>query len=73
MANYEVRTEVSGSVWKIVTEVGQTLEVGDTLMIIESMKMEIPVIVEQGGTVQRFLVDEAAAVNEGQAVAVLSK
>jgi acetyl-CoA carboxylase biotin carboxyl carrier protein len=72
MANYEVKAEVSGSVWKIVTEVGQALEAGDTLMIIESMKMEIPVIVEQGGTVQRFLVDESAAVNEGQAVAVLS-
>jgi acetyl-CoA carboxylase biotin carboxyl carrier protein len=73
MANYEVKAEVSGSVWKIVTEVGQKLETGDTLMIIESMKMEIPVIVEQGGTVQRFLVDEAASVNEGQAVAVLAK
>ncbi|MFO1160405.1 MAG: biotin/lipoyl-binding carrier protein [Reyranellaceae bacterium] len=73
MANYQVKAEVSGAVWKIVTEVGQKVEEGDTLMIIESMKMEIPVIVEQGGTVQRFLVDEAAAVNEGQAVAVLSK
>jgi acetyl-CoA carboxylase biotin carboxyl carrier protein len=73
MANYEAKTEVSGSVWKIVTEVGQKIEPGDTLMIIESMKMEIPVICEQGGTMQRFLVDEAAPVSEGQAVAVLSK
>lgn len=72
MANYEAKTEVSGSVWKIVTAVGQKIEPGDTLMIIESMKMEIPVICERGGTVQRFLVDEATAVNEGQAVAVLS-
>jgi acetyl-CoA carboxylase biotin carboxyl carrier protein len=72
MANYEAKTEVSGSVWKIVTVVGQKIEPGDTLMIIESMKMEIPVICEQGGTVQRFLVEETAAVTEGQAVAVLS-
>lgn len=72
MANYEAKTDVSGSVWKIVTAVGQKIEPGDTLMIIESMKMEIPVICERGGTVQRFLVDEATAVNEGQAVAVLS-
>lgn len=73
MANYEAKTEVSGSVWKIVTEVGQRIEPGDTLMIIESMKMEIPVICEQGGTVQKFLVDESSPVNEGQAVAVLSR
>ncbi len=73
MANYEVKTEVSGSVWKIVTEVGQKIEAGETLMIIESMKMEIPVICEQGGVVQKFLVEEAMPVNEGQAVAVLSK
>lgn len=72
MANYEAKAEVSGSVWKIVTAVGQKIEPGDTLMIIESMKMEIPVICERGGTVQRFLVDEATTVNEGQAVAVLS-
>ena len=73
MANYEAKTEVSGSVWKIVTQVGQKIEPGDTLMIIESMKMEIPVICEEGGTVQQFLVEESTPVNEGQAVAVLSK
>ena len=73
MSNYEVKTEVSGSVWKIVTEVGQKIEPGETLMIIESMKMEIPVICEQGGAVQKFLVEETMPVNEGQSVAVLSK
>jgi acetyl-CoA carboxylase biotin carboxyl carrier protein len=41
---YEAKSEVTGAVWKIVTAVGQTLEPGDTIMIIESMKMEIPVI-----------------------------
>jgi acetyl-CoA carboxylase biotin carboxyl carrier protein len=72
MANVEVKSEVSGSIWQIVTKVGQKLEPGDTLMIIESMKMEIPVICEQGGIVQRFLVDAKAPVAEGQPVAIIS-
>ncbi len=73
MASYEVKCEVTGSVWKFVTEVGQTVEPGDTLMIIESMKMEIPVIAEDGGTIEAFRVVEAESVNEGQVVAVLRK
>jgi acetyl-CoA carboxylase biotin carboxyl carrier protein len=73
MATIQIKAEVSGSVWKIITAVGETVEPGGTLMIIESMKMEIPVIAEDGGTVQKFLVSETDAVNEGQPVAVLSK
>ncbi|MDP1752900.1 MAG: biotin/lipoyl-binding carrier protein [Reyranella sp.] len=73
MANIEIRSDVSGSVWKIITGIGDTIEPGGTLMIIESMKMEIPVICEEGGTVQKFTVAETDAVNEGQVVAVLSK
>ena len=46
MAECEAKSEVTGSVWKIVTEVGQQVEAGDTIMIIESMKMEIPVLAE---------------------------
>ena len=52
-----------GAVWKIVTEVGQRVEAGDTIMIIESMKMEIPVVVEETGTVEQFLVEEDDAVS----------
>jgi len=73
VASYEVKCEVTGSVWKFVTEVGQTVEPGDTLMIIESMKMEIPVIAEDGGTIEAFRVTESESVNEGQVVAVLRK
>jgi len=73
MATIQIKTEVSGSVWKIITAVGETVEPGGTLMILESMKMEIPVIAEDGGTVQKFTVAEAEAVNEGQVVAVLTK
>ncbi|NLD54880.1 MAG: biotin/lipoyl-binding carrier protein [Burkholderiaceae bacterium] len=71
MATYEARSEVTGSVWKITTEVGQQVGPGDTLMIIESMKMEIPVVVEDGGTVLEFRVAEGVAVAEGEVVAVL--
>jgi acetyl-CoA carboxylase biotin carboxyl carrier protein len=71
VANIEARTDVTGAVWKIVTEVGQRIEAGDTIMIIESMKMEIPVIAEESGTIKAFLVKEEAAVSEGQTVAVL--
>ena len=73
MATIQIKAEVSGSVWKIITAVGEVIEPGGTLMIIESMKMEIPVIAEDGGTVQKFTVAETEAVNEGQVVAVLSK
>ena len=72
MADIEARTEVTGSVWKIVTEVGQRVEPGDTIMIIESMKMEIPVMAEHAGTIARFLVAEKAPVTEGQVVALLA-
>ncbi len=71
VADIELKTEVTGSVWKIVAAVGQKLEDGDTVMIIESMKMEIPVIVETGGTISRLRVEEKAPVSEGQAVAIL--
>lgn len=71
MAAYEAKSEVTGSVWKIITTVGQALQPGDTIMIIESMKMEIPVITEDGGTIAEFRVEEGKPVTEGQVVAVL--
>ena len=71
VAIYNVKSEVTGAVWKIVATVGQKLEPGDTVMIVESMKMEIPVIAEDGGTVKEVLVAEGTPVTEGQAVATL--
>ncbi len=71
MADIQARTEVTGSVWKIVAEVGKRVEAGDTIMIIESMKMEIPVMAEEAGIIKKFLVAEKATVSEGQVVAVL--
>jgi acetyl-CoA carboxylase biotin carboxyl carrier protein len=71
VAIYNVKSEVTGAVWKIVATVGQKLEPGDTVMIVESMKMEIPVIAEDGGTVKEVLVAEGNPVTEGQPVAAL--
>ena len=73
MAAIQVKAEVAGSVWQITTKVGQKVEAGDTIMIIESMKMEIPVIAEHDGTIDKFMVDEKAPISEGQVVAVLSR
>lgn len=72
MADIEAKTEVTGAVWKIVTEVGQRVEAGETIMIIESMKMEIPVMSEESGVIQKFLVEEKTPVSEGQVVAILT-
>ena len=71
MAKLEAKTEVSGSVWKIEVTAGQRVADGDILMLIESMKMEIPVVAEAAGTVVSILVAEEEAIVEGQAVAIL--
>ncbi len=67
----EVKAELVGNLWKIVTEVGQQVEEDDTLMILESMKMEIPITSPMGGTVTAILVAEGEVVQEGQTVAVV--
>lgn len=72
MAEVEAKSEVTGAVWKITTEVGQKVEAGDTIMIIESMKMEIPVMCEESGVIAKFLVEEKTPVSEGQVVALLT-
>ena len=71
MARIEVKSEITGTVWKLESQPGDRVEEGDTLVIIESMKMEIPVITEDGGTVLEILVKEKDPVAEGQVVAVI--
>lgn len=72
MANrIEVISDVAGKVWKIETKIGQKVVEEETIMILESMKMEIPVETEQAGKLIELLVGEGDTVNEGQAVAVL--
>ena len=67
----EVKAELVGNLWKIVTEVGQQVEEDDTLMILESMKMEIPITSPVSGTVTQILVAEGDVVQEGQTVAIV--
>jgi acetyl-CoA carboxylase biotin carboxyl carrier protein len=67
----DVKAELVGNLWKIVVAVGQQVEEDDTLMILESMKMEIPITTPITGTVREILVKEGDVVQEGQTVAVV--
>ncbi|AOW11498.1 acetyl-CoA carboxylase biotin carboxyl carrier protein subunit [Hydrogenophaga crassostreae] len=67
----EVKAEVGGSVWKIEVTVGQAVAEGDTLLIIESMKMEIPLASPAAGTVLEIRVAETDMVDEDQVVVLI--
>ena len=67
----EVRAEMVANVWKVVVSAGDAVEDGDTLVILESMKMEIPVLAESSGTVQELRVNEGDVVQEGDVIAVI--
>jgi acetyl-CoA carboxylase biotin carboxyl carrier protein len=71
MADIRVKSELNAIVWKIVATAGALVNAGDTLVILESMKMEIPVVSPRSGTVQTILVNEGQQVAEGQALAIL--
>ena len=71
MADIEVETEVTGNVWKVLCQVGDRVETEQELVILESMKMEIPVEAPQAGTVKALKVGEGDAVDEGQIILVL--
>jgi acetyl-CoA carboxylase biotin carboxyl carrier protein len=73
MAKIEIKSEITGTVWQVKSKPGDKVESGDTLIVIESMKMEIPVITEDGGTVVEILVKEKDPVAEGQVVAILEE
>jgi len=71
MSKFEVRSEVGGFVWKVEIAPGQRVAKGDTLVVIESMKMEIPITAEADGVVVTIKVEEGGAVNEGSTVVIL--
>ena len=73
MARIEVKSEITGTVWQLNAKPGDKVEGGDVLIVIESMKMEIPVITEDGGTVKEILVREKDPVSEGQVVAIIEE
>ena len=71
MATDTVLADVAGSVWKIVVAVGDRVDADQELMILESMKMEIPALATRAGVVDRLLVAEGDTVSEGQALVLL--
>ncbi len=71
MANIEIESEVSGNVWKIEKQVGDHLEAEDVIMILESMKMEIPVEATEAGKLVELKVAVDEQVEEDQVVAVI--
>jgi len=67
----QVEAHITGTVWKIECKVGDAVAEGDTVVILESMKMEMPVEAEDEGTVKEILCEEGQAVNEGDVLVVL--
>jgi len=67
----EVEAHITGTVWKIEVKVGDSVDEGDTVVILESMKMEMHVEAEDAGKVREILCEEGQAVNEGDPLLVL--
>ncbi len=67
----EIRAEITANVWQVHVEVGQPVAIGDTIAILESMKMEIPVESPAGGTVAEVRVRPDDQVQEGDVIAVI--
>jgi acetyl-CoA carboxylase biotin carboxyl carrier protein len=71
MAELRVKSEIAGSVWKIEVVVGDQVAEEDALIILESMKMEIPLLAPRAGTVKEILVAEGEAIAEGDVAVIL--
>lgn len=71
MAQHEVVSSVTGVVFEVAAAEGTAVAAGDTLVVVESMKMEIPVTAPQAGRLARLLVAAGDAVDEGQPVAII--
>ncbi|MBI2738562.1 MAG: biotin/lipoyl-binding carrier protein [Rhodospirillales bacterium] len=72
MSTITIKSEIAGTVWKIESRPGDTVETDDTLLILESMKMEIPVLAPRKGSVAEFRVSEGEPVTEGQVLALFT-
>ncbi len=68
----EVKSEIAGRIWKVVASVGQPVAADDSLLIIESMKMEIPVVAPRNGVIREIRVAEGDEVTEGQLLVVIA-
>ncbi len=67
----EIAAHITGTVWKVECEVGDEVEEGDTVVVLESMKMEMPVEAEDPGTVREIRCREGQAVHQGDTLVVL--
>ncbi len=67
----DIEAHITGSVWKIEVALGDDISDGDTVVILESMKMEIPVEAEDDGKVTEIRCEEGQSVNEGDVLVVL--
>jgi acetyl-CoA carboxylase biotin carboxyl carrier protein len=67
----DVEAHITGTVWKVEVSVGDTIDEGDTVVILESMKMEMPVEAEDPGVVKEIRCEEGQAVSEGDVLVVL--
>ncbi|GAA0611546.1 acetyl-CoA carboxylase biotin carboxyl carrier protein subunit [Virgibacillus siamensis] len=67
----EIKASMAGSVWKIAVSAGEQVEEDQDIVILESMKMEIPIPAEEGGTVKELKVAEGDFVNEGDVIAIM--
>ncbi|HET7177153.1 MAG TPA: biotin/lipoyl-binding carrier protein [Solirubrobacterales bacterium] len=67
----DIEAHITGNVWKVEVAVGDEVEDGDTVVILESMKMEIPVEAEDDGVVTEIRCEEGQAVSEGDVLVVL--
>ena len=67
----DVEAHITGTVWKIECEIGQQISEGDTLVVLESMKMEMPVEAEDDGIVKEIRCEEGQSVSEGDTLVVL--
>jgi len=67
----EVKASMAGNVWKITVEAGETVEEDQDIVILESMKMEIPIAADDEGTVKEIRVKEGDFVNEGEILAII--
>jgi acetyl-CoA carboxylase biotin carboxyl carrier protein len=72
VADHEISADVTGTVWKIVKQAGEAVAEGEAIMILESMKMEIPIEAPVAGSVAELRVAEGDPVAEGDIVGVVS-
>ncbi len=69
----DIKAHITGTVWKIEVKVGDSVEEDDTLIILESMKMEMPIEAEFDGTITEICIEEGVAVQEGQVLAKMDE